>query len=183
MILLKSGISLGTLRQYIGYLCDAFLIHEAKRYDVKGRKYIGTPLKYYFEDVGLRNARLNFRQVEETHLMENILYNELRLRGFNVDVGAVKKRSMDDEAGKRVSKQLEIDFVANLGRKRYYIQSAFRLADEEKERQEKASLLALHDSFKKILVVKDTIQPRTDNDGILTLGLFDFLMNEDSLEW
>lgn len=180
---LKSGISLGTIRQYIEYLCDAFLIHEAKRYDVKGRKYIGTPLKYYFEDVGLRNARLNFRQVEETHLMENILYNELRLRGFNVDVGAIKQRTMDGEEGKRVSKQLEIDFVANQGRKRYYIQSAFRLEDGEKERQEKASLLALKDSFKKIIVVKDTIKPKTDDSGILTLGLFDFLMHEDCLEW
>ena len=150
---------------------------------MKGRKYIGTPLKYYFEDVGLRNARLNFRQVEETHLMENILYNELRLRGFNVDVGAIKQRTMDGEEGKRVSKQLEIDFVANQGRKRYYIQSAFRLEDGEKERQEKASLLALKDSFKKIIVVKDTIKPRTDDNGILTLGLFDFLMHEDCLEW
>ena len=180
---LKSKISLNTLRHYIEYLCDAFLIHEAKRYDVKGRKYIGTPLKYYFEDVGLRNARLNFRQVEETHLMENVLYNELRLRGFNVDIGTVPKRTMDSAAGKRVSTSLEIDFVANQGRKRYYIQSSFRLPDEEKVRQEKASLLALHDSFKKIIVVKDTIKPRTDNDGILTLGLYDFLLNDNCLEW
>ena len=162
---------------------DAFLFSEAKRYDVKGRNYLKYPMKYYCEDVGLRNARLGFRQMEAPHIMENILYNELVNRGFNVDVGAIKQRTMDGEEGKRVSKQLEIDFVANQGRKRYYIQSAFRLEDGEKERQEKASLLALKDSFKKIIVVKDTIKPRTDDNGILTLGLFDFLMHEDSLEW
>ena len=180
---MKSGISINTIRQYIEYLMDAFMIHEAKRYDVKGRKYIGSPMKYYFEDVGLRNARLDFRQIEENHIMENILYNELRMRGYNVDVGAITQRYMEESSGKRLSKHLEVDFVANLGRKRYYIQSAFRLADEEKEKQEKASLLALKDSFKKIIIVKDIIKPRNDDEGILTINLFDFLLNDDSLEW
>lgn len=180
---LKSKISLNTIRQYISYLEDAFIINEAKRYDVKGRKYIGTPLKYYFEDVGLRNARLEFRQIEETHLMENILYNELRYRGFQVDVGSVTERYQDKLSGKRLAKQLEVDFVANLGSKRYYIQSAYDLPDEEKRQQEKASLLALDDSFKKIIVVGKPVIPYHDNDGILTIGLFDFLLHADSLEW
>lgn len=180
---LKSKISLNTIRQYITYLEDAFIIDEAKRYDVKGRKYIGTPLKYYFEDVGLRNARLEFRQIEETHLMENILYNELRYRGFQVDVGSVTERYMDKASGKRLAKQLEVDFIANLGSKRYYIQSAYNLPDEEKRQQEKASLLALDDSFKKIIVVGRPIVAYHDDDGILTIGLFDFLLHSDSLEW
>lgn len=180
---LKSKISLNTIRQYISYLEDAFIINEAKRYDVKGRKYIGTPLKYYFEDVGLRNARLEFRQIEETHLMENILYNELRYRGFQVDVGSITERYQDKLSGKRLAKQLEVDFVANLGSKRYYIQSAYDLPDEEKRQQEKASLLALDDSFKKIIVVGKPVIPYHDNDGILTIGLFDFLLHADSLEW
>lgn len=179
---LKSSISVNTIHRYISFLEDAFLIHEAKRYDVKGRKYIGTPVKYYFEDVGLRNARLNFRQVEETHLMENILYNELRMRGYNVDVGSITKRYTDTVSQKRVSKQLEVDFVANLGSKRYYIQSAYRLPDEEKMQQEKASLLALDDSFKKIIVVSDITTPVHDDDGILTINILDFLLNPDSLE-
>ena len=132
-------ISQNTIRQYIEYLKDAFIINEANRYDVKGRKYIGTPLKYYFEDVGLRNARLGFRQVEENHLMENVIYNELRYRGFQVDVGVVPIRKRDG-SGKQLSKQLEIDFVANLGSRRYYIQSAFQILDQEKEWQEKTSL-------------------------------------------
>ncbi len=180
---LKSSITDNTINRYIGYLKEAFLIDEAKRYDVKGRKYIGSPLKYYFEDVGLRNARLDFRQVEETHLMENILYNELRMRGYNVDVGSVKQRYMDKDSGKKLTKHLEIDFVANLGSKRYYIQSAYRLPDEEKIRQEKASLLAVNDVFKKIIIVKDVIKPFHNDDGILMIGLFDFLHNQDSLEW
>lgn len=179
---LKSSISVNTIHRYISFLEDAFLIHEAKRYDVKGRKYIGTPVKYYFEDVGLRNARLNFRQVEETHLMENILYNELRMRGYNVDVGSITKRYTDTVSQKRVSKQLEVDFVANLGSKRYYIQSAYRLPDEEKMQQEKASLLALDDSFKKIIVVSNITTPVHDDDGILTINILDFLLNPDSLE-
>lgn len=178
---LQSSISINTVHRYISYLEDAFLIHEAKRYDVKGHKYIGTPLKYYFEDVGLRNARLNFRQVEETHLMENILYNELRMRGYHVEVGSVFQRYHDEGTGKRLSKQLEIDFVANLGSNRYYIQSAYRLPTEEKIRQEKASLLALDDSFKKIIIVRDIVKPTYDEYGILTISLFDFLMKSDGL--
>ena len=137
---IQSDISLNTVRSYIEYLEDAFIISEANRYDVKGRKYIGTPLKYYFEDVGLRNARLGFRQVEETHLMENIIYNELRVRGFSVDVGVVMKRKRT-KAGVQEKKQLEIDFIANQGSRRYYIQSAFSIPDEEKREQEKASLI------------------------------------------
>ena len=179
---LKSSISVNTIHRYISFLEDAFLIHEAKRYDIKGRKYIGTPVKYYFEDVGLRNARLNFRQVEETHLMENILYNELRMRGYNVDVGSITKRYTDKVSQKRVSKQLEVDFVANLGSKRYYVQSAYRLPDEEKIRQEKASLLALDDSFKKIIIVSDITTPVHDDNSILTINILDFLLNPDSLE-
>ena len=143
---IHSDISLNTIRAYIDHLKDAFIINEVNRYDVKGRKYIGTPLKYYFEDVGLRNARLGFRQVEETHLMENIIYNELRVRGYQVDVGVVIKRSRTEE-GVQEKKQLEIDFVANMGSKRYYIQSAFSLPDSEKRAQEKASLINVKDSF------------------------------------
>lgn len=180
---MHSSISNNTISKYIGYLKEAFMINEAQRYDVKGRKYIGSPLKYYFEDVGLRNARLDFRQVEETHLMENILYNELRMRGYNVDVGAVSQRYIDKISGSKLTRHLEIDFVANLGSRRYYIQSAFQLPDAEKVKQEKASLLAMKDSFKKIIIVKDVIKPFQDNDGILTIGLFDFLQNDNSLEW
>lgn len=180
---LHSSISSNTISKYIGYLKEAFMVNEAQRYDVKGRKYIGSPLKYYFEDVGLRNARLDFRQVEETHLMENILYNELRMRGYNVDVGAVNQRYIDKKTGSKLTKHLEIDFVANLGSKRYYIQSAYQLPDAAKVKQEKASLLATKDSFKKIIIVKDVIKPFQDDDGILTIGLFDFLQNDNSLEW
>lgn len=178
---IRSDISLNTIRQYIEYLEDAFIIHEANRYDVKGRKYIGTPLKYYFEDVGLRNARLGFRQTEETHLMENVIYNELRARGFQVDVGVVWKRSTN-EAGKQEKKQLEIDFVANLGSRRYYIQSALNIVDEEKKRQEKASLIHVPDSFKKMIVVKDVMKVQRDEYGIVTMSIYDFLLNENSLE-
>lgn len=172
---LHSTISINTISRYIEYLEDAFVMNEAKRYDVKGRKYIGTPLKYYFEDVGLRNALLNFRQVEETHLMENILYNELRMRGYSVDVGSITQRFMDRDLGRRQTKHLEIDFVANMGSKRYYIQSAYHLPDMEKVKREKASLLALDDSFKKIIIVKDIIKPFHDDDGILMIGLPDLL--------
>ena len=167
---IQSDISLNTVRSYIEHLEDAFIISEANRYDVKGRKYIGTPLKYYFEDVGLRNARLGFRQVEETHLMENIIYNELRVRGFSVDVGVVMKRNRT-EAGVQEKKQLEIDFIANQGSRRYYIQSAFSIPDEEKREQEKASLINVGDSFKKIIIVKDVVKPWHDDDGILTISL------------
>ncbi len=176
---LRSGISANTIASYIGYLEESFLIEEARRYDVKGRKYIGSPKKYYFEDIGLRNARLNFRQVEQTHIMENIVYNELRMRGFSVDVGSVDKRGRKD--GKVVHKQLEIDFVANLGSRRYYLQSALHLPDGEKERQEKASLIEVPDSFKKIVLVRDVVKPTYDENGILTMSVFDFLLDQDSL--
>lgn len=178
---IQSTISLNTIRQYIEHLEDAFIINKANRYNVKGRKYIGTPLKYYFEDVGLRNARLGFRQVEETHLMENIIYNELRSRGYTVDVGVVEKRGTD-ENGKEYKNQLEIDFVANLGSKRYYIQSAFSMPTEEKRIQEKASLVNVNDSFKKIIVVKDVMNVTRDEDGITTMSIYDFLLKENSLE-
>ncbi len=178
---MQSSISLNTIRQYIEWLEEAFVICKANRYDVKGRKYIGTPLKYYFEDVGLRNARLGFRQVEETHLMENIIYNELRTRGYTVDVGVVEVR---ERAGaKNLKKQLEIDFVANLGSKRYYIQSAFAMPTEEKRLQEKTSLLKVKDSFKKIILVRDVVHVARDEDGITTMSIYDFLLNLDSLEF
>jgi len=178
---LKSNISLNTVRQYIEYLKDAFIINEAVRYDVKGRKYIGTPVKYYFEDIGLRNARLEFRQTEETHIMENIIYNELKIRGFQVDVGVVNK-SVPNHDGTAGKKQLEVDFVANLGSRRYYIQSAYSLPDEEKIRQEKAPLNGIGDSFKKIIIVKDVINVKHDEKGITTMSIYDFLMLENSLE-
>lgn len=177
----QSNISGNTIRQYIEYLEDAFVINKANRYNVKGRKYIGTPLKYYFEDVGLRNARLGFRQIEETHIMENIVYNELRSRGYSVDVGVVEKRGVNQE-GKMERIYLEIDFIANLGSKRYYIQSAFSLPTEEKRLQEKASLINVNDSFKKIILVKDVMNVTRDEDGITTMSIYDFLLKENSLE-
>lgn len=179
---IHSNISMNTIRQYLAYLEDAFLIHKAYRYNVKGRKYIGTPLKYYFEDVGLRNARLGFRQVEETQLMENIIYNELRSRGYSVDVGVVEKRERD-ERGKEIKKQLEIDFIANLGSNRYYIQSAFSMPTAQKRIQEKASLVNVKDSFKKIILVKDVMKVSHDEDGIVTMSVYDFLLNENSLDF
>ena len=177
----QSNISGNTIRQYIEYLEDAFVINTASRYNVKGRKYIGTPLKYYFEDVGLRNARLGFRQIEETHIMENIVYNELRSRGYSVDVGVVEKRGVNSE-GKTERTYLEIDFIANLGSKRYYIQSAFSMLTEEKRLQEKASLVNVNDSFKKIILVKDVMNVTRDEDGITTMSIYDFLLKENSLE-
>lgn len=174
----QSDISVNTIRQYIEYLEEAFVIHAAQRYDVKGRRYIGTPVKYYFEDVGLRNVRLGFRQTEETHLMENVIYNELRARGFQVDVGVVPSR----RPGTQERAQLEIDFVANLGSRRYYIQSALRISDVEKERQEKASLLNVKDSFKKIIVVKDVMNVQRDVNGITTMSIYDFLLKDNSLD-
>ena len=178
---LHSDISINTIRQYIAFLQDAFMIHEAQRFDVKGRKYIDSPLKYYFEDVGLRNARLGFRQHEETHLMENILYNELRARGFSVDVGVVPIRKTVN-SGDRERIQLEIDFIATLGSRKYYIQSAFSLPDEEKIKQEKAPLLNVGDSFKKIIIVHDMMNIRRDDAGITTMNIYDFLLNEHSLD-
>ena len=177
----KSKISANTIDRYIDYFEDSFLIKRVHRYDVKGRKYIGTPYKIYFEDVGLRNARLNFRQIEPTHLMENIIYNELRYRGYMVDVGTVIKREYGPN-DKDVKKQLEVDFIANLGSKKYYIQSAYSISSKEKLEQEKASLINIDDSFKKIIVVKDRIKPSLDEHGILTINLFDFLLDMDSLD-
>lgn len=178
---LNSGVTVNTVRTYIGYLQEAFLLTAAHRFDVKGRKYIGTPHKYYFEAVGLRNARLQFRQFEETHLMEKVIFNELRLRGFYVDAGCVNQRSVQD--GKRLGKQLEVDFVANQGSRRIYSQSAFRLPDEEKLRQEKASLLAIRDAFKKLIIVGHPIKATYDQDGIYYMSIFDFLLKSDSLLW
>ena len=177
-----SDISLNTVRSYIEYLKDAFIISEANRYDVKGRKYIGALMKYYFEDIGLRNARLGFRQIEETHLMENIIYNELRMRGYQVDIGVVTKRNRT-AAGVQEKKQLEVDFVANMGSNRYYIQSTFSLPDSDKRAQEKASLINIGDSFKKIIIVRDVIKPWFDDDGILTMSVFDFLLKANSLDF
>lgn len=178
----KKKIASTTIDKFIDYFEDAFLLKRVYRYDVKGRKYIGTPYKIYFEDLGLRNARLNFRQIEPTHLMENIIFNELRSRGYRVDVGVVTKRA-GDAAGKDQKKQLEVDFIASLGNKKYYLQSAYQLSSEKKIQQEKASFLAIGDSFKKILVVQDRIKPFFDADGILVMNLFDFLLNPDSLQW
>ncbi|MCR5727324.1 MAG: ATP-binding protein [Lachnospiraceae bacterium] len=178
---LKSKVSRNTIVQYIGYLKDAFIINEANRYDVKGRKYIGTPLKYYYEDIGLRNARLGFHQVEETHLMENVVYNELLSRGYAVDVGVVEIRKRNCE-GKQEKRKLEIDFVANMGSQRYYIQSAFQIPDQEKERQEKESLNNVDDSFKKIVLVRDVVKTSRDEKGIVTMSIYDFLMDKSSME-
>ena len=178
---IQSKISLNTIRQYIEYLEDAFIIKGASRYNVKGRRYIGSPLKYYFEDVGLRNARLGFRQIEENHLMENIIYNELRSRGYSVDIGIVEKRGTADD-GKEYRKQLEIDFVANMGSKRYYIQSAFTMPTEEKIMQEKSPLVNISDFFKKIIITKDVMNIRRDEYGIITMSIYDFLLKENSLE-
>lgn len=178
---LKSNISLNTVKAYIGYLEDSFLVSAASRYDVKGRKYIGAPLKYYFEDVGLRNARVSFRQSDENHLMENVIYNELRHRGFSVDVGVVKSREYNAEGVQRPVAR-EVDFVANLAGRRYYVQSAFAIPDAAKAEQEKASLLSIDDSFKKIVVVKDVVNVSRDEHGIVTMGLFDFLLDPNSLE-
>ena len=174
------SISDVTAKNYLNYLTDAFLFESAKRFDVKGKKYFETPLKYYMADVGLRNARLNFRQVEENHIMENVIFNELKIRGYSVDVGVVESKETVD--GKRRLKQLEIDFVANKGSKKYYIQSAYEMPTEEKLRQEKRSLIKVGDSFKKIVVVKDNISPQTDENGIVTMGLINFLLDQNSLD-
>ena len=174
-------ISVNTITNYLDYLCDAFVVSRATRYDIKGKKYMDTPQKYYFSDIGLRNARINFRQIEENHTMENILYNELLSRDFNVDVGLVMVSGKDSD-GKLVRKQLEVDFVCNKGSKRYYIQSAFAIPDEAKMQQESNSLRRIDDSFKKIIVVKDTPAPWYTEEGILVISIYDFLLNEDSLD-
>jgi uncharacterized protein len=177
----KINIDSTTIDRYLGYMQDAFLIEKAERYDVKGKKYIGSLAKYYFSDLGLRNAILGLRQQEETHIMENIIYNELRRRGCKVDVGMVEQRFVDTE-GKWKRKQLEVDFVVNEGNQRYYIQSALALPDEVKRKQEMESLLRIKDSFKKIIIVKDDMKPWRDENGILMMGLLDFLMRPNSLE-
>lgn len=174
------GVTDKTLSAYIDHLLDAFLINRAHRYDVKGKQYIASPHKYYFEDVGLRNARLNFRQQEENHIMENIIYNELRMRGFAVDVGVVDL--WESVGGKQIKKRTEIDFVCNLGSRRYYIQSAFSIPDSEKMRQESRPLVAVSDSFKKIIVVKDPIKLWRSEDGVVVMGLREFLLDPDSLD-
>lgn len=177
----KSPITYDTIKDYIEYLCDSFIIEKATRYDIKGKKYISTPFKYYFMDLGLRNARLNFRQSERSHLMENLIYNELRIRGFNVDVGVVPVVIKDAE-GNQVRSQLEVDFVCNLGSRRYYIQSALQMDTDEKIKQERASLLKVDDSFKKIIVLGKETPILRDEIGITTIGIYDFLMKENSLE-
>ena len=170
-----------TIKRYIDYFEDSFLINEAKRYDVKGKKYINSPYKYYFEDIGLRNARINFRQTEENHVMENIIYNELRIRGYNVDVGVVNVYEKN-EKGSRILKSYEVDFVVTQGNNKYYIQSAFSMSNPEKIRQENNSLINIGDSFKKIIVVKDNIKPRRDENGVVTMGIFNFLTDANSLD-
>lgn len=172
---MHSSISVNTITTFLDYLKDAFIIEEAQRYDIKGRKYIGSPKKYYFEDIGLRNARLEFRQIEPTHIMENIVYNELRTRGYSVDVGQVRQRQHSQ--GRESTAQLEVDFVANLGSRRYYIQSAYQLPTPEKTAQEKASLLGIADSFTKIVLVHDVMKPFRDDHGILTMSVYDFLLD------
>ena len=170
-----------TIKNYLDYFEDSFLISKASRYDVKGKKYISTPAKYYFTDCGLRNVRINFRQYEETHIMENVIYNELLIRGYHVDVGVVEVTYSDEEK-RRLQKQLEVDFVCNQGSRRIYIQSALALPTREKEEQEQMSLRKINDSFKKVIIVKDG-PTHYNEDGILILNLFDFLLKENSLEF
>ncbi len=177
----NKSISPTTIKKYLDYLEDSFLVESAIRYDVKGKKYIDTPAKYYFSDIGLRNARLNFRQIEAPHALENIIYNELRLRGYNVDIGLVIVNEVD-ASGKKIRKHLEIDFVCNKESKRYYIQSAYTVPDDSKLLQEQRPLLMTGDGFKKIIITKDAIAPLYNENGILTMNVFDFLLNPDSLD-
>lgn len=177
----QKTISKTTIKNYLDYLMDSFLIDSAVRYDIKGKKYIDTPVKYYFTDMGLRNARLNFRQLEETHTMENIIFNELKIRGFNVDVGVVTINSTNGK-GNGIRKQLEIDFVCNKGSKRYYIQSAYAIPDQAKMEQEQRSLVMTGDFFKKIIITKDAPASYYNDDGVLIMSIYDFLLNSDSLE-
>lgn len=178
----KKKISNSTIKRYIDYLCDSFLIDSAIRYDVKGKKYIDTPVKYYFTDMGLRNARLNFRQIEETHSMENIIFNELKMRGFNVDVGVIMQYETN-EKGTNIRKQLEIDFVCNQGSKRYYIQSAYAIPNQAKMEQEQRSLMLTGDFFKRMIITKDTPAPYYNESGVLIMNVYDFLLNENSLDF
>lgn len=174
-------LSSKTINTYLSYLEDAFLIEKSIRYDIKGKKYINTLAKHYFTDMGIRNAILGFRQMEENHIMENVIYNELRIRGYSVDVGMVETRPLNSE-GKRIRKQYEVDFVANRGSQRYYIQSAFIMPTDSKERQESNSLLNIDDAFKKIIIVKDYIKPKRNQSGIITIGLIDFLLKPELME-
>ncbi len=180
---MNKNITADTVSDYIDYFQDAFVVSKAKKYNIKGRKYIGSPFKLYFEDIGVRNARLNFRQIEETHIMENILYNELRYRGFNVDVGEVdvsEKTDRLDVNGKPIyaRKSLEVDFVASKGNQKFYIQSALSMETQEKQKQEKRSLFSIDDSFKKIIVAKTGLNPMYDENGVMTIDLFDFLLSD-----
>ena len=177
----KSSISYDTVKEYIDYLCDSFLVEKSTRYDIKGKRYVNAPYKYYFMDLGLRNARINLRQSERSHLMENMVYNELRIRGFNVDVGIIPV-VMADESGRQRRSSFEVDFVCNLGSRRYYIQSAYRMESDEKIRQERASLLKVDDSFKKIIVIGEESPVTRDEVGITTISIYDFLLKDNSLE-
>lgn len=177
----KSRITSTTIQKYLAFFEDSFLIESAQRYDIRGKAYIETPKKYYFSDLGLRNARINFRQFEQTHSMENVIYNELRMRGYHVDVGVVPIAEKDAE-GKAIRKQLEVDFVCNLGSSRYYIQSAYSLPDEAKRAQEIRPFRKIDDSFKKIIITKDIVPPYYDEYGILTLNIYDFLLDPKSIE-
>lgn len=177
----KSEITYDTIKNYIDFLCDSFIIEKSTRYDIKGKRYINSPYKYYFMDLGLRNARINFRQYEKSHLMENLIYNEMRVRGFNVDVGTVLVYTKNEE-GKSQRTNLEVDFVCNLGSRRYYIQSAYRMESEEKIKQERTSLEKVDDSFKKIIVLGEECPITRDEQGITTIGIYDFLLKENSLE-
>lgn len=177
-----SKLTAFTINSYIEYLEDAFILSKVKRYDVKGKNYINTPYKIYFEDVGLRNAKLNFRQIEPTHLMENIIYNELKFRGYSVDVGVIEVRTKNQEA-KLCRTYLEIDFVANFGSNRYYIQSAYAIPDEDKKNQEMNSFNHTNDSFKKIILINESMQPRRDEKGYLMMGVKEFLLSNNSLEY
>lgn len=170
-----------TLTSYLDYLCESFLTEKAAQYDIKGKRYIDSPYKFYFADCGLRNARLNFRQIEFTHLLENVIYNELRIRGYNIDVGVVPKQERIED-GKRVRQYYEVDFVCNQGSKRYYIQSAYRMNDEYKIRQEENSLRNIDDSFKKIIVIGEATPIYRNDAGITVMSIYDFLLNENSLE-
>ena len=178
----KSKITSGTIKKYLDYFEDSFLIESSERYDIKGKSYISSPKKYYFTDLGLRNARINFRQFEQTHAMENVIYNELRMRGYNVDVGVIPIITKDQN-GKAIRRQLEVDFVCNLGSTRYYIQSAYSLPDNEKRTQEIRPFHKIDDSFKKIVITKDIIASYYDEFGILTMNIYDFLLNPDSLKF
>ncbi|MGN0344321.1 MAG: ATP-binding protein [Lachnospiraceae bacterium] len=177
----KSRITANTIKKYLDYFEDSFLIESAQRYDIKGKSYIETPKKYYFSDIGLRNARISFRQIEQTHIMENIIYNELRMRGYNVDVGVIPIAEKNKK-GSVIRKQLEVDFVCNLGSARYYIQSSYSIPDEVKRAQEIRPFRKIDDSFKKIIITKDIVPAQYDENGILTLNIYDFLLNPSSIE-